>query len=242
MRRLARSALALGSAAAIAAGTAAAQLPHLALPHVGLPTGAVSVIAAAADHRVDAGLGFERSTGPLFGVQLDLESQAAMSLTLRALGGTIDPRTPAAEPRGVGQVSATGRLAVTSWLRATATARVRSYDGPLARQRWSELAVGGEGRTPLFGGRVDGTVGASLAPICRVSGLPSPNLAIAATAALRHSGERLDLALSYSLARYDFPEVRGVRRAEEESLLLVRAGLRIGRRNRDRAAPSPDTP
>ena len=198
--------------------------------HLTLPKGAVSVVAASADHRVDTGLGLERSAGPLFGAQLDLEPDERVIITLRALGGTLNPQTPAAETRAVGELALTTRLDMVSWFRGTVTALGRSYDGPLARQHWSELSLGGEGHGMLIDKMLEASVGLSLAPVVKVSGRDGPDLAVAGLARLRHSGERLDLSLGYSLERYDFAGRGGTRRVEEISMLVFRAGLRIGTR------------
>ncbi|MFL5561751.1 MAG: hypothetical protein ACJ79K_09780 [Gemmatimonadaceae bacterium] len=195
-----------------------------------LPPGAVSVVIADADHRVDTGLGLERAQGFLFGGQLDIEPSSTVLVTLRGLGGTLDAdrRTPNAESRGAGELSLTTRVDVLPWLRGTATALGRSYEGALARQHWSELAFGGEGHLPLIDGILDGSLGLGLAPLVKVTGRAGPDLAIIGSARLRHAGERLDVALAYSLERYDFPSAGGVRRAEEVSMLVLRAGVHIG--------------
>ena len=193
-----------------------------------LPTGAMSVVAASADHRVDTGLGLERVTGPLFGAQLDLEPDERLMVSLRALGGTLNnPQTPGSETRGVGELALTTRLDMVSWFRGTVTALGRSYDGALARQHWSELSLGGEGHGMIIDKILEASVGLSLAPVVRVSGRQGPDLAVAGLARLRHSGERLDLSLGYSLERYDFTG-SGSPRHEEISMLILRAGLRIG--------------
>ena len=221
---------ALSAAAVLAAALAAPGSPAGAQGRLTLPAGAVSFVAAIADQRVDAGFGYERSSGPLFGAQIDLEPTDRMTLTLRALGGTLDARTPAAESRGLGEVTLSTRIDVLPWLRGTAAALTRSYDGALARQRWSELSVGGEGHLALVDGLVDGSIGLALAPLVRVSGQQGPDLSVAGSARLRHSGERLDLAIGYTLERYDFAASSGVSRVEEISMLFFRAGLRIGAR------------
>ena len=195
-----------------------------------LPPGAISVVAASADHRVDSGAGLERSTGPLFGAQLDLEPEDRIAFSLRALGGTLNPQTAAAEARDVGEIALTTRLDMVSWFRGTVTALGRSYNGALARQHWTELALGGEGHGTLIDGVLDASVGVSLAPLVQVSGRQRPDLAVAGLARLRHVGEHLDLSLGYSLERYDFPSAGGVRRVEEISMLVFRGGLRIGSR------------
>lgn len=194
-----------------------------------LPPGAVSIVGAIADHRVDTGLGLERASGPMFGAQLDVEADPHFGVSLRALGGTLDAKTPGSETRGVGELSLTTRLDLLSWFRGTASAVGRSYDGALARQHWSELSLGGEGHAPLIDGILDASLGLSLAPVVQVTGRQGPDLAVAGLARLRHSGERLDLSLGYSLERYDFPVVNGTRRVEEISMLVLRAGLRFGR-------------
>jgi len=222
----------------IAAAMAALAIPctrATAQGRLTLPAGAVSFVTASADHRVDTGLGLERSAGPLFGAQLDLEPDERVMVSLRALGGTLNPKTPGAETRAVGELALTTRLDMVSWFRGTVTALGRSYDGPLARQHWSELSLGGEGHGMLIDKLLEASVGLSLAPVVRVSGRDGPALAVAGLARLRHSGERLDLSLGYSLERYDFAASGGARRVEELSMLVFRAGLRIGARRGDSA-------
>lgn len=195
-----------------------------------LPPGAVSVVGAFADHRVDTGLGLERAFGPMFGAQLDVEPDPRFGVSLRALGGTLDAKLPGSETRSVGELALTSRLDVLSWFRGTVSAVGRSYSGALARQHWSELSLGGEGHGMLIDNMLEASVGLSLAPVVRVSGRDGPELAVAGLARLRHSGERLDLSLGYSLERYDFAAHGGTRRIEEISMLVFRAGLRIGTR------------
>jgi len=222
-RAVTRATAALFAAVLTAAASAGAQ------SRLTLPPGAVSVVIASADHRVDAGFGPMRTTGPLFGAQLDIEPDERIAISLRAIGGTLNARTPDAETRGVGEIALTTRLDVLSWFRGTVTALGRSYDGALARQHWSELSLGGEGHAPLVDGLLDASLGVSLAPVVRVSGRQGPDLAVASLARLRHSGERLDVSLGYSLERYDFASVGGSRRVEEISMVVLRAGIRLGR-------------
>jgi hypothetical protein len=196
-----------------------------------IPPGAVSVVGAIADHRVDTGLGLERAFGPLFGAQLDVEPDPRIGVSLRALGGTLDAKLPGSERRSVGELALSTRLDVLSLFRGNVSAVGRSYTGALARQHWSELSLGGEGHAPLIDGILDASLGLSLAPVVRVTGRQAPDLAVAGLARLRHSGERLDLSLGYSLERYDFPVIEGTRRVEEISMLTLRAGLRFGRRS-----------
>jgi hypothetical protein len=45
---------------------------------------------------------------------------------------------------------------------------------------------------------------------------------------IRHSNRRFEMGLAYTLERYDFAEAAGVRRLEEHSSLVLRAGYRLG--------------
>lgn len=187
-----------------------------------------SAIAGLLDHRVEAGAGIERTSGPVFGVQFDASRSSALALTVRAVGGTLGARTKAADARDVGEVEADARMRVLSWLDVRAGVTVRGFTNQLARQRWTQLAVGGESRIPMLDGRIEGIVGAALVPFVHVSGHESPRLAIAASMGVRHTSRRFELGLLYQLERYDFAELSGVTRAEEHSALLLRAGYRLG--------------
>lgn len=222
--RLVITALLLAAALAAAVSSADAQLWRRAVERT-QPT--VAVLSGVADHRVDIGLGVERSSGPVFGVGVLLEPFAGVSLDVRGLGGTLDARTPPAETRVLGEVGAIGRLRVLSWLDATLACTARSYRSSLARQRWSSVAIGGEALVPIAGG-VEATLGGSLVPIARISGQASPKLAVTGSTSVRWRGERLDLWLGYALERYDFPAAARIDRVEEHSSLVLRGGYRIG--------------
>ena len=191
-----------------------------------LLTGAV--VVGVLDHRVEVGAGVERTSGPVFGVQLDASRGPELSVALRALGGTLDARSRAADARDVGEVQADARLHVLPWLDARAGATVRSFTSALARQRWTQLSLGADTRIAMLDGRIEGTAGAALLPYVRVSGHDSPRLAIAASMGLRHSNRRYEIGLAYALERYDFAEAAGIRRMEEHSSLVIRAGYRLG--------------
>jgi hypothetical protein len=208
----------------------------LAFPPLGAqdiqPPGRVLLTGAGVlgmlEHRVDAGAGVERTSGPVFGIQLDASRGPDLSFAVRALGGTLDARSPAAEARDVGEVRADARMRVLPWLDARAGATVRGFTSALARQRWTQLSIGADTRVGMLGGRIEGTAGAALLPYVHVSGHASPRLAIAASMGIRHSNRRFEIGLAYALERYDFAEVTGVRRLEEHSSLVVRAGYRLG--------------
>lgn len=224
-RTLTRVAPVIGLLAVFACGRSASAQDSTAQGRVLVTSAAV---AGTIDHRVDVGGGVERTTGPVFGIQVDASRNPDLIVSLRALGGSLSPRSPVADQRDVGEIGGDVRIRVLSWLDARGGATVRSFTSELARQRWTELSVGADMRVGMLGGRIDGTAGAALLPYVRVSGHQSPGLAIAASMGLRHTSKRYELGLLYQLERYDFAALSGVSRAEEHSVLLLRAGYRIG--------------
>lgn len=189
---------------------------------------AVSATVGLMEHRVAADPGYERASGLVFGGQVDLVPMPNASVSLRALGGTLDPRSPAAEGRDVGELEARARVRLLPWLDAGAGATVRSFASTLARQRWTQFAVGAESRMSLLQGRIVGVAGGSLIPLVRVSGQPSPTLAVAALMGIRSTTRQYELGLDYLVERYDFAATAGrVKRAEGNSVLAIRAGYRF---------------
>ena len=186
-----------------------------------------SAVIGLVDHSVDAGAGIERTSGPVFGIQLDARQSPDLLLSVRGVGGTLDARSTTADQRDVGEIGADARWRVLSWLDARGGAMVRSFTSQLARQRWTQLSIGADMRIAMLNGRIEGSAGAALLPYVRVSGHDSPRLAIAASMGLHHTSRRFDLGLLYQLERFDFAEVAGASRLEEHSSLLVRAGYRL---------------
>lgn len=193
---------------------------------------AASAIAGLADHRVDAGLGFERTTGVLFGVQVEATPLEGTLLSVRALGGSLGARTSSTDRRDLGEVTATGRMRLVPWLDARAGVTTRTFTSSLARQRWTSAAIGADVRMTMLEGRMEGTAGAQLLPLVRVSGHTSPDIAFGASMTLRYLARRYLVALGYQLERYDFPTIADQRRFEEHTLLTLRAGYRFGRTTR----------
>ena len=189
---------------------------------------AVSATVALMEHRVAADPGYERASGPVFGAQFDFVPMPNTSVSLRALGGTLDPRSPAAEGRDVGELDARARMRLLPWLDAAAGATVRSFSSTLARQRWTQFSLGAESRMSMLQGRIVGVAGGSLLPLVRVSGQPSPTLAIAALMGVRSTTRQYELGLDYLVERYDFAATPGrVKRAEGNAVLAIRAGYRF---------------
>jgi hypothetical protein len=188
---------------------------------------AVSVVGGAADHRVDAHLGIEHTSGPVAGVRIDVVPLEGTALFVRALGGTLGAQS--AKQRDLGEAALGARMRLLAWLDARGTLTTRTFSSSLARQRWTSASLGADVRTTLLDGRIEGTAGGELFPLVRVTGHPSPDLAVGASTALRWASRRYVLALGYALERYDFPSDAAGRRLEQHSMLTVRAGYRFGK-------------
>ncbi|NUO64954.1 MAG: hypothetical protein HOQ11_01185 [Gemmatimonadaceae bacterium] len=193
---------------------------------------AASGVIGIADHRVDAGLGFERTSGLLLGVQVEATPLEGTLLSVRALGGALGAHTPSTDARDVGEIAATARMRLVPWLDARAGLTTRTFTSSLARQRWTSAAIGADLRMTMLEGRLEGTAGAQLLPFVRVSGHESPNASFGASMGLRYVARRYLVGLGYQLERYDFPSVADRRRLEEHTMLTLRAAYRFGRMTR----------
>jgi len=217
-------------AAACVAAPRAAHGQHLRGRVAGLNA---SLGADAAEHRVDAGDGVERSAGGLVRVELRYPARDWLEVRGSVARGSLAARTDSAADRDVSELALGAAVTPLRWLALDAGTSVRRYTSALADQRWVGLHVGAEARLALLGDGLRGVVRAALLPAVSVTGQPAPDVALAAGAGLEARRDRLSAALTYSLERYDFPAVlrvqdnARVRRLEQFSTLGVRVGLRL---------------
>jgi len=223
--------------AAVAVGAAARPMAAQLEP-TGRRRFDAALEVSAAEHRVEAGEGIERSAGAL--VRGELRYALRSWLELRGGGGAgrLAARTDPAADRTVSELGVGAAVAPLPWLELDAGTTVRRYASALADQRWVRVHVGAETRVPLLGDgprgdRLLGVVRAALLPVVSVTGQPGPGLALAAGTGLEAHRDRLSAALAYSLERYDFPAVlrahdgARVRRLEQLSTVGVRVGVRF---------------
>ena len=111
-----------------------------------------------------------------------------------------------------------------------ALARRRAYSTDFARQRWSTLHLGIEGRVPFIGGAVQAVARGALIPVVAVTGLPSAKTAYTLGTGLEYQRGPGTVRILYSLERYDFSPQGVVRRSEQVATLMVRGAVRLGRR------------
>ena len=194
-------------------------------------------LIARTEHRVRDGGPVLPASGTVFGAAVGLLARDRFEVWAAASGGRVAAASGDAEDRELAEIELLGRTSVRPWITLEGGATVRSYAGPLARQRWTLLRLGAEARLPLHQDVVRGVVRGQWMPLVSVSGVGRPGVALLAGAGVEWRGSRVNVAALYTLERYDFPASNGVRRLEEVSSLGIRATVR---RNARRAAARQD--
>ncbi len=179
------------------------------------------------EYRVRDGGPVQPSSGTVLGAALGLVLGRRYEVWGEARGGRLAAGSAGGDDRDLAEVELLGAVHVNPWLTAQAGATVRTYTTPLARQRWSALRLGAEARVPLGLESIRGVVRGQWMPATSVSGLPSPDLALAVGAGVEWQGRRWSVSALYVLERYDFPGSGGTRRLEELSALRLRGSLRL---------------
>lgn len=186
-----------------------------------------AALVGRTEHRVDAGFGVASSVGTSLGAMGRVQFRGPFELEARALGGTLSADTLARDDRSYGEIGARGSVLALPWLALQGTATVRTYDLRTARQRWTQLGAGAEGRFEFAGGAVRSHVRATLLPHVTVSGLPAPDFGLAGATGLQLTYGRLVGALEYEVQRYVFPsDAAGAKRREQIAGLMARLGAR----------------
>lgn len=187
-----------------------------------------SLIGARVEHSVRAGVDVERGSGTLVGGQLGTMI-SWVELEGHALGGRLTSRSQVGEDRTVGEIGLQASALPLPWLAFTVGGTGRSYTTPLARQRWIAVSTGVEARVQMLDGAIRGATRIALMPAVSVSGLDAPNFAAVSGVDVGYHSRLLMAELAYSLERYDFPDVAGVRRLEQFGQLRASVGIRFGR-------------
>ena len=186
-----------------------------------------SLFTGVAEHRVDGGYGVERSSGALLGSAASLLVFRRLELAVRAEGGTLGAASSGAVDRDMAEVDVRLRGRAAPWLILEVGYARRMYSAVLARQAWTMLGAGVEGRVALLEGAIHGVARAELLPAVSVSGLPGPDLAFTSAAGVEYSHGALGASAFYSLERYDFPTVNAVQRLEQLTAFTLRFDVRL---------------
>ena len=189
---------------------------------------AIGFTGVRVEHSVRASSEVERNAGALFGGEASVTGPW-LGVRGHLLGGSLTTESDVGDDRTVGEVGLEGSALALPWLAFTAGGVVRSYTAPIARQRWVALTTGMEAHVELLDGRVRGSARVGLMPAVHVSGLGAPDLAVQSAVSLLYRGGRVSGRLAYSLERFDFPKVNGLRRLEEVARLSATIGIRLAR-------------
>jgi hypothetical protein len=212
-----------GTALALLASFALALGPGVTAAQVALH-GRAEI--ARVEHRVRHAGTVQASSGAVFGGMLGLAIGSRFEVSGQVSGGRLAADSDG-EDRNFAEVQLLGGAHLNPWLVVEGGANVRSYSNPLARQRWTTLRLGAAAHVPLALEGVRGVLRGHWMPAVSVSGLPRPDVALAAGAGVEWHGSRVTLAVLYALERYDFPASGANRRLEELSLLQFRGTVRF---------------
>lgn len=188
------------------------------------------MLASFVEHRVDAGYGLERASGPVGGGEVALRFGARWQVAVRLQGGSLTARTTGALHRDVGEIGVEAGLRTAQWLTLRVGVTRRVYATMLARQGWAIVSLGAEARVPIAAGAVQAIANGALLPVTAVSGLSASQPAFAAATGMEYRRGGRTLRILYSLERYDFRARSGARRLEQVSALTVALGMRFGGR------------
>lgn len=184
-----------------------------------------------AEHRVDAGtgLGLEVSKGPLVTVAGTYALLPRLTVGVAATGGNLQP-DGTGEERDVAQLAFTARVPITGGIAAAGSVASRTYTAPIARQAWTIVQLGLEGRMRFGAHRLTGVGRLAYLPVVSVNGLDNPDLAIAAAAGVEYHGGSLTWGLEYWLERSDFGTQTVGPRLEQLTGLALRVSVAVGRK------------
>jgi hypothetical protein len=182
-------------------------------------TGLVSVIK----HRVDAGYGVEPSSGVAVGGEVTVGADR-FTVHLLAQAGSLQTQTPGAIARDVAEAAARFDAVALPWLTIQAGAGRQTYSTLLARQSWTMINIGAEGRLAFSESGVSGTIRGAVLPGVWVSGLDKPDIAFTGAAGMEYRRRHATVGLLYSLERYRFPAGAMAQRREQITALTLKAG------------------
>ena len=178
-------------------------------------------------HILDAGTAL-RSTGMLLGGGLGVTFNSRYELWGEVAGGHLNSSdSTALLDQSVANAQVLAGFRAEPWLTLRAGPVFRGYSDALGHQHWTTVRVGAEAQLPLALEGMHGLLEGYWIPVASVSGLPSPETALAAGAGLDWRGKRLTVTLRYRLERYDFPGASNARRLEELSSLHLRIGMHL---------------
>ena len=185
-----------------------------------------AVTGSWTEHRVEAGLGTEVSTGPSVTLGAAMRLGTKLHVAAEGMVGKLTP-DGVGEERDVSEVSLAVRYDLLRWLSLETSATARGYTAPIATQHWTIARIGAEARLPLGSGRFTGVGRVAFLPIVDVNGLSAPEQTIAAAAAIEYDPGRLAFRLQYQLERYDFPPQGAVTRLEQLTGVALRVSYGI---------------
>jgi hypothetical protein len=178
-------------------------------------------------HRADAGSGVEVQSGTIFGGAAMVGIGPHVEIAGSGSTGTLNADSGNAVDAKLSRGEAHVAVLPVPWLALRVGGAIHTFSASFAKQRWTSLRLGGEGRAAFVGGKLQGVVRFELYPVVSASGLVKPNRGFGAASGLTFTSGMAVLSVMYELERYDFPAVSGFARREQMGTLVMGVGLRL---------------
>jgi hypothetical protein len=182
-----------------------------------------------AEHRVDAGYGVEISGGALAGGSAIALLRERLALSVLAQAGRLEPTAGAIPEREMAELGLTAGARIVRGLWATGGVRWRTYDAPIALQRWRFVELGASARVSFAAPGLAALARVTLLPSIAVTGGGDPHATASAAVGVEYSPGRIGAQLLYGRERFEFPAPSplAARRLEQLSMVMLRGTVRL---------------
>ena len=187
-------------------------------------------LAGFAEYRtIPSGGGLEKTSGAVYGIEVNLLTRGLLSFRADVLTGTLGKDTSTVlQDRKFMSGGFHANIAIAPWLSITGGAEARRFED-VAVQRWIMLRAGGESNFSLGGGPLRGIARLELMPVVSIASnagpVTSPSFGIASALGLGFENRRISSSILYDIERYSFPANTG--RKEQFGALLFRFGIKF---------------
>jgi hypothetical protein len=188
------------------------------------------------ERRHDLGLGIDsvvgRSSGVLFGAELESAPHRRVRVRISGLRGTVSANSTTGEAGRIGELQLDVGVGAAPWFwfHAGAGRRALRTEVPVGIKHWTSLRTGAEVRFGLGRGAAQGVLQVGVLPYISASGQTDrPPVGLTAGAGIDYRTNRVTAGLYYGLERFDFPATAAGRQREQFSSLRLRIGMEFGR-------------
>lgn len=178
---------------------------------------------------MDAGYGVEISSGALLGGSAIALLRERLALSVVAHAGRLEPTAGAIQQREMAELGVAAGTRILRGLWLNGGVRWRTYDAPIALQRWRFVELGAAARVPFAAPGLTALGRFTLLPSIAVSGGGNPDATASAAIGVEYAPGRIGVQLLYARERYEFPapSVLVAPRLEQVSMVMLRGTVRL---------------